>query len=497
MNSSEGFRLPGEHAFQTPYSYAQPRSVSVWAILLVATGLIVVLADGFTRLPNTEWETTAVEPLEYEAYHGAFYFAALTLPLMFLYGASIKASRAESLFLWFLFCTTAYTKDFSYLRLPGAPVFVTDVTLAILVVSKVRLKQWRQYGRFNVVMLGCLGLAGTSAMARGILGGEDKLLVFRDYVIVIYPLFMFVAMTLFSSWAAVKRALLWMMCGAGLSALNGLAWFLVAPNQRRLILYGIYLALALVGVLVGTSKRLISYGAAWPLVLLFSVGVLLANARSLFVAIGIGLLTWLIVRRWTEHKTARAKTLRVFALTACIAATVLYGFSQTTSGERFIERTQDELVSGVLHATDDPNMEFRLLAWGEALARFFQHPLTGEGFGVPFVFSESDADPRPHNTFLTVLYKMGIVGEIALVGLLTYFVLLTVRALKRRRNERHVSYLHVILVLVIAFCTYGVVNLLLESPFLASVFWTLIGLGFGSQRLFTLASSDLLQSHAD
>jgi len=45
----------------------------------------------------------------------------------------------------------------------------------------------------------------------------------------------------------------------------------------------------------------------------------------------------------------------------------------------------------------------------EALCRI---PLAGEGFGVPFIFDRLflENDPRPHNTFFTVLYKMGLAG---------------------------------------------------------------------------------------
>src|SRR5256885_13283684 len=40
---------------------------------------------------------------------------------------------------------------------------------------------------------------------------------------------------LFRSWLSIKRVAVWFFLGTSLSALNGLAWFVVAPEQRRFI----------------------------------------------------------------------------------------------------------------------------------------------------------------------------------------------------------------------------------------------------------------------
>src|SRR5260370_19405661 len=110
------------------------RIVNGWLVLIVVLGAFIAVADGLTRTPNPALELSPPQPLEYEPYYAAFLLAGLPLPLMFAYAIRAAASLTEGLFLWFVFCTTAYMKDFSYLRWPGAPL-VTDVVLTVLLLS--------------------------------------------------------------------------------------------------------------------------------------------------------------------------------------------------------------------------------------------------------------------------------------------------------------------------------------------------------------------------
>ena len=86
-----------------------------------------------------------------------------------------------------------------------------------------------------------------------------------------------------------------------------------------------------------------------------------------------------------------------------------------------MERAETELVSGTLNYSDDPNATFRFMAWFEAFQRFAESPVLGEAYGIPFKFDLDESDARPHNTYLTVLYKMGVLGLMPLVLLLPSF----------------------------------------------------------------------------
>src|SRR4029077_15468602 len=100
-----------------------------------------------------------------------------------------------------------------------------------------------------------------------------------------------------------------------------------------------------------------------------------------------------------------ARSLRLLAGITVALLLVLWAASQTKAGTAMVERAGTELVSGTLNYSDDPNAKFRLVAWFEAFQRFSANPVLGEAYGIPFTFEFDAGDARPHNTYLTVLYK--------------------------------------------------------------------------------------------
>src|SRR5207237_5789100 len=92
---------------------------------------------------------------------------------------------------------------------------------------------------------------------------------------------------LLGSWLAIRRTAVWFLLGTSLSVLNGFGWLLAAPEQRRLIAPGVYVLISLLGVVVMMANRLIRPRVGWILVALFSLGLLLANPRTLFVSLVI------------------------------------------------------------------------------------------------------------------------------------------------------------------------------------------------------------------
>ena len=469
----------------------QGQIINMWLVLIVILGALIALADGFTRTPIAEREATWNGPLEYQPYLGAVLLAAITLPLMIAYARKARVSLIEGLFLWFLFCTTAYAKDFSYLRWPGTPLFVTDVVLLILLLS-IFILPGPRYPRspLTVNLFLCLFLAaGVLSALRGFWEHRDLLFVLRDSALVAYSFFMLVAYHLFRSWRSIQRVATWFLLGTSVGALNGLGWFIAAPEERRYIHSGIYVLIALLGTLLAITNRLIRRDIGWGLATFLSVGLLLANARSLYVALAILLLFEMLGGKSAWGKI-RVTHLVPTLLTA--VALVTLGMSlllRNEAGRNFTERSAVELRSGIFHSGQDGDWQFRLAAWKEAWRRFAGYPLVGEGFGIPFSFEIWDGDPRPHNTFLTVLYKMGLTGFVPLFVLLAYFFSMGLKAVHRNAENRRIAFLHLALLAQLSFCLYGAANLLLESPFLASLFWAGVGLGLRMINKLDLESS--------
>lgn len=105
----------------------QRRIVNGWLVTITALGAVIVVADGLTR-PAKDWFATLLPPFDYNAHPASILFAAVTLPL--LCAKRVRVSP-EGFFLWFTFCASLYKRGFSCLRLPGAPLFVTDIVLVV------------------------------------------------------------------------------------------------------------------------------------------------------------------------------------------------------------------------------------------------------------------------------------------------------------------------------------------------------------------------------
>lgn len=468
--------VPHQPCAVGPCKQTVGRVINGWLILTAIVGSAIALVDGLTRAPNPLLELPP-QPLGYEPYPGALPLACFSLPLMIAYAKNARISLSEGLFLWFVFCTAAYTKDFSYFRLPGAPIFVTDVVLMILLLA-IYFSPSR--GRslpppLLITFLTVFIAAGGLAAARGFLGRAEPKLVLRDFALIAYTLFLSAGYFLLGSWQAIKRFAVWFALGAALSVQCGLAWFLVAHgDQRRFVFPGIYVLVCLIGVLVLMANRLIRPRTGWMLVALFSLGLLLANMRSLFLALALALLASLLIPGLLQGKI-RARLLRSLAGASVLTGLSVLFFLHLQAGQDFATRVANNLASGALHTNEDPYWQFRVMAWKDAIRRFQENPLVGEGFGIPFNFEIWDNDPRPHNTYLTVLYKMGLVGFLPFFALLGYFFWLALRAANRHSHNRRILFLQIAILAEVSFCVFGGGNLLLESPYLASLFWSGMG----------------------
>jgi O-antigen ligase len=453
-------------------------------VAILLAGMIIVVADGLTRplVLLEDWEST--EALTYEPYHAAFVFGLATLPLMMAYRKSAGISKKEAVLLWFVMCTVAYAKDFAYMGVPGAPIFVTDVVLgglgcALLGTLRSGL---RDLGRTPRLALTFLFVSGAICASRGFLSGQDKILVLRDSAIVVYSMFLLVSFLVISSWQAVKRIFLFFALGALFSSINALAWFALQSGQRRYLPYGAYVLAALLGVLALTTSRLIGPVLGWLLSGLLALGVILANARTIYVALALILLIMVLVGPTAKLQISR-RALRLSAGMAVVSVLVAWGVLQSRAGADLLNTAATDLVSGTLYYADDPNAGFRFLAWLEAGKRFAENPVLGEGFGVPFSFELTSYDVRPHNTFLTILYKMGLLGFLPAMVLLVGFQWKGWRSLRSFHQRPGAMFLYVLLLAQLAASVFGFLNLLLESPFLASIFWVILGVGMRAMSL--------------
>jgi O-antigen ligase len=483
MNGQSGFgNLQPGGSWALSSARTDVRAKSSWsnwclAAILIA-GIAIVVADGLSRPLVLDEDWASAEAMTYEPNHAAFVFALVMLPLMIAYRKCARISRKETALLWFVMCTVAYARDFSYMGVPGSPIFVTDIVLGGLT-----LALWgclrsalQSIGRTPRLAMILLFVSGAICAGRGFLSGQDKILVLRDSAIVVYSVFLLVSFLVVSSWESVKRIFLFFALGALFSTLTAVAWFLMQPGQRRYISYGPYVLAALLGAFAMATSRLIRPMLGWSLSCILAVGVILANARTIYVALALMVLIMVLVGPTAKLQISR-RALRLGVGAAVASIFLLWGVMQTRAGKELLNTAVTDLASGTLYYADDPNAGFRFLAWLEAGQRFAQNPVLGEGFGVPFSFELTTDDVRPHNTFLTVLYKMGVVGFLPVMVLLLGFQWKGWRSLRSFHQQPEAPLLYVLLLGQLVASFFGFLNLLLESPFLASIFWIILGVG--------------------
>lgn len=450
--------------------------ITVWLVLAMAAGVWIAISDGLTRDYIADYDTLPiVQVLTYEAYKAAWVFAGVVLPFILLHGKRLGFSLWESYLLWFVLCTTAYTKDFAYLKIPGAPIFITNVTLVVFVLSvfvwpRLRIPRLNNLLMQSLLFFLALGLVGA---ARGVAMHMVATDVLRDLSIVIYAVFMPVALFARRAKALARQYCLMLICGAIIGTLTGVSWYIGQPDMRRYILYGIYVPMAflLIALLMWAKRMKLTMGI--PLLLLLGWGILVCNARTTY----LGLAATLALMVFTGFAQLRLReAIKPIIIAIVVMAIAVTTMMQTKEGADYLGRITVQLVQGFAQTGGDDNAQWRLLAWAEAGRRFVVEPVMGEGFGVPFTFEKSSINVKPHNIFLTILYKMGIVGFAPFVVFLAISVFGPWRTMRRYRFHPDSLLLRGLFLCQFFALSFGAINPLIESPFLASMFW--LNLGF-------------------
>ena len=448
--------------------------VTGWLALLMVIGASIAVYDGLHRKWMTELETFGPSVgLAYVANKAAWIFAATVLPFVILHGRKLRLSIVESLLLWFVLCTVAYTKDFAYLRIPGAPIFITDVILVVALVGWLAWTRLRFPNPRIVLLLAAFLLLGFFGAARGIAQHMPLTDVLRDLSVPVYALFAFPAMRAKRGRMFAEQFCLMIVCGALIATLIGVSWATMQPGMRRYVVVGMYVPIALVLTAIAMAKEQVSLRAGIVPIALLAFGVVLCNARSVYVELAAASAALLL----TGLGKRRAKiALAIATIAFCMIALVTTARLRSLEDAKSHGADTGRVPSTVLAQRVDDNTQWRLLLWKEAAHRFLQHPLIGEGYGVPLTFSLERTDTKPHNIYLYVFYKMGVVGGVVFLVLLIAPTVAAWRALQGHAENPAANLLRALFASQLAMFCWGALNPQIETPFLASIFWLNIGL---------------------
>jgi putative inorganic carbon (hco3(-)) transporter len=324
------------------------------------------------------------------------------------------------------------THSVTVVKLVGAVLFVS-----VLLATLVRDRPLRLTAPIVCAGLLCTGL--TLSLIAGGLSGASTVETLRYWTL---TLFMFLAVQLLDTRAALLRALRVLACSAIVGAVWASVQFLdgsVArasgpisdPND-----FAYFLAAMLpfvVYLFMSERRRRWLWGTG---MLLMALGILGSSSRGAFVALGITA-TWAVLTR----RVSPAVIVAALATVALLATSALaISTAQTAQNLRARESSLSE------------NVSLREVYWSAALRMTAAHPILGIGPGQFEPLSEAYVRNTPkreqeiavNNTYLSMLSEGGGVGALLFVVFLAAIlrqILLTARGSPRLRSALLASFL--------------------------------------------------------
>lgn len=139
-------------------------------------------------------------------------------------------------------------------------------------------------------------------------------------------------------------------------------------------------------------------------------------------------------------------------------------------------------LSGMSGPAVDPTAAFRMVRWHYAWQLWLSHPLFGLGFGrllLPYSLDSQNFGEgffnggMPHNTFLFLLARMGLVG----FGLVAYCWVATIALLAKRVSRRPDADQMAAASILVAMMGFAFFVLFFERPVNGSAFWIILAAG--------------------
>jgi O-antigen ligase len=383
-------------------------------------------------------------------------------------------------------------RRFAYVGVP--PLYVTEALGAVLLV----LAPLSFAGRPGValprsvagrVALGavCLYLAvGSVRLLPDLLGSAAVLDVFRNFAVVYYAGFALLAYVAFADDPIRRIRLMFMVLVACSTAGNLVRVFgffsgvaiegPIGPYSKPISGHAVGFAILSACWLLGelqfrrplTRVATLGISVLLALQLLF---VYLSGHRSALLAMGMGFITFVMAPNGRRVLLFGVASLGIFV----IAVTLVAPLRAAVLG---IAVKYMSLFSGTLA---EPNALWRYLFWQRVLDYWTQAPFTGGGFSidlsslVPLEFPDLMTRTDPHNSYLTVLARTGILG---LVAVLTAIVSATGTMLQMARSWDATlprAAAATVAACLAGYAVFAAMNVVLEGPYHGVPVWLLVG----------------------
>jgi O-antigen ligase len=299
----------------------------------------------------------------------------------------------------------------------------------------------------------------------------------RNFAIVYYSTFALLAALLRPS-ARLYRGAFAVALGAGVVALlivfsgNGGSPEVTTTGAVRIasgsfaLPFGVALLALLAGVMNGVVSKRWLVGA-----LPFFVGLVLIQHRSAWLGLGAALAALVAVRL--------TPAMAIAVSVVCIAVIALASSGSSQSSGSFVGSEVARVRS--INDTADANAHYRIEFWNHVLQRSAGSPVVGLGFDdYPFeivpTHSSNDLHPEPHNSFIGLAYRIGLLPLVLLLGVLGTLVVRGFALARTSPDPTTRAALATLTSIVVYIGILSSFNVSLEVPYSGPIFWTAVGL---------------------
>lgn len=333
-----------------------------------------------------------------------------------------------------------------------------------------------------------LYLVGVVSFFRG--SKADLMEALRDSAMVYYSSFVFFVPLVITSRQRLEQALRWfLLTTAVLTVLLALSWVfpLPFPVGGPGVAAHSYLSIAIIFELLLLAQKETQHRSVIIFLIVLQLFVILImQVRSVWIGLASVLAVFLtqLKRHWLQRIPRRVidSIVLIIIFSATGLSAIRPGLPQQVAVQALTIVRFQQIESGA-----SESLKMRLEMWSDVIHETLRHPLLGIGLGTPFHFPSHIrrgwVDPKPerrgqddpHNSHLTVLLRMGVIGLGLWLLIFWRFIQFSLRFIQQSRDPKLQSCAVGILLSVVMILVTSAAAPILEIPYVAIPFWLMMG----------------------
>ena len=387
------------------------------------------------------------------------------------------------------------------LKINDFPIYITEVflfvSLLLIIAGSLLFEKGKVYfASFQRKEFTFLYIIFLFSFIRGLFNYE-LYLVLRQSAIIYYSAFYFLVPILLNSLKKIKwfiHILFFSNCLLIISEIFKIS----VPGLGSFRYYYFSIALILLIFCLLLSKKKMVKLFAYILILIDFIIIIFDKIRGSWVSLFISVLFifYLYFRLPVLRKDLKKIVFFIITVTLIIIL-VIFFLSQFKPGivRKILDEFEGIYKFNSLDTAPANNVKWRLMVWGDIFRESLEKPLLGYGFGKPFL-SESLREydwltpgedwMDPHNSYLSILYRIGFIGLFAFLFIIFRFFKLTINFINNCKDNQVRVYIAGFLTTIVFILGISLFAVVLEGPFLGIFLWINMGIVVSLIRVYKI-----------